>query len=166
VAPSWPRSQLEQAIGEATLRGLVSLKALRTAATKAGRSGAALRSIIDRLTFRVTQSELEREFLRLLASAGLPLPETQKRFGESRVDFWWPELGLVVETDGGRFHATAAQQTADRKRDQAHVRAGRAPLRITHAQVFFEAAGTTALLADVFTACQCRLASRSTKLAA
>jgi hypothetical protein len=87
-----------------------------------------LRSVIDRLTFRVTQSELEREFR--------------------------------------RFHATAAQQTADRKRDQEHLHAGRAPLRITHAQVFFEAAGTTALLADVFTACQCRLASRSTKLAA
>jgi very-short-patch-repair endonuclease len=166
TAPTWPRPQLEQAIGEATLRRLTTLKPLRTAATKAGRSGAALRSVIDRLTFRVTQSELERAFLRLLANAGLPLPETQRRFDRTRVDFYWPEIGLVVETDGGRFHATAAQQTADRKRDQAHIRAGRTPLRITHAQVFFEAAETTTLLADVFTACQCRLASRSTKRAA
>lgn len=157
---------IEQAIGEADLRGLVSLKALRTAATKAGKSGASLRRVIERATFRVTQSELERAFLRLVADAGLPLPDTQQRFGDNRVDFYWPAVGLVVETDGGRFHATAIQQTRDRKRDQAHIRAGRTSLRITHAQVFFEPAETTALLVDVFTACECRLASRSSKRAA
>jgi very-short-patch-repair endonuclease len=112
------------------------------------------------------QSELERAFLRLVANATLPLPETQTRFGKSRVDFFWPTVGLVVETDGGRFHATAMQQTAGRERDQAHVRAGRTPLRITHAQVFFEAAETTALLADVFTACECRRESQSRRRAA
>lgn len=166
VAGTWPQSQLEQAIGEADLRRLVGLRALRTAAAKAGRSGAPLRSVIERLTFRVTQSELEREFLRLMARAGLPLPETQQRFGRTRVDFYWPELGLVVETDGARFHANAIQQTEDRRRDQAHIRAGRTPLRITHWQVFREPAETAALLADVFTACQCRRRSASTKRAA
>jgi very-short-patch-repair endonuclease len=159
-------SDIEQAIGEAILKRLVSLKALRTAASKAGRSGAALRSVIDRVTFRVTQSELERAFLRLLGKAKLPFPETQQRFGTTRVDFYWPNLGLVVETDGGRFHASPFQQTQDRKRDQAHIRAGRTPLRITHWQVFHEAAETIALLVDVFTACQCRPGSRSSKRAA
>lgn len=157
---------IEQAIGEAVLKGLVNLKALRTAAAKAGRPGAPLRRVIDRATFRVTQSELERAFLKLVARAGLPLPETQTRFGKSRVDFYWPAIGLVVEADGGRFHASAAQQAEDRRRDQEHIRAGRTPLRLTHAQVFFEPAETTALLADVLTACECRLASGSTKRAA
>jgi very-short-patch-repair endonuclease len=166
VAHGWPQPKLEQAIGEADLKRIVSLGALRTGATKAGRSGAALRSVIDRATFRVTQSELEREFLRLVAKARLPLPDTQRRFGTTRVDFYWPEIGLVVETDGGRFHANAIQQTADRKRDQAHLRAGRTPLRLTHGQVFFDKAETTALLVDVFTGCQCRRRSRSTKRAA
>ena len=166
VARIWPQPRLEQAIGEAVLRRHVGLKALRTAAAKAGRPGAALRRVIDHATFRVTQSELEREFLRLIRRAGLPLPQTQHRFGRIRVDFWWPDLGLVVEVDGPAFHRTAVQQTEDRRRDHEHIRAGRMPLRLTHWQVFHEAAETTTLLADVFTARQCRRASRSTKLAA
>src|SRR4051794_23800145 len=158
--------QLEQIIGEATLRRLVTLRSLRTAATKAGRSGAPLRAVIAKATFRVTQSELERAFLRLVAHAGLPLPESQKRFGKTRVDFYWPEIGLVVETDGSRFHASARQQGEDRRRDQAHIRAGRTPLRVTHWQVFHEAVATLTLLVDVFTACQCRPGSRSNMRAA
>src|SRR4051794_7054258 len=68
-----PHPQLEQAIGEATLHRLTSLRALRTAATEAGKSGASLRHVIERTTFRVTQSELERQFLRLVTKAGLAL---------------------------------------------------------------------------------------------
>ncbi|HEX4719809.1 MAG TPA: type IV toxin-antitoxin system AbiEi family antitoxin domain-containing protein [Thermoleophilaceae bacterium] len=149
VAGEWPASRLEQAIGEADLRRLVGLRALRTAATKAGKSGAPLRAVIDRATFRVTQSELEREFLRLVRRAAVPTPETQYRLDGMRVDFYWPEIGLVLEADGGSFHRTAAQQTKDRQRDQTHIRAGRTPLRVTHAQVFKDAAETTALLVAV-----------------
>jgi hypothetical protein len=54
----------------------------------------------------------------------------------------------------------------DRRRDQEHLRAGRAPLRVTHGQVFFEPATTAALLADVFTDCRCRRGSASSKRAA
>jgi predicted transcriptional regulator of viral defense system len=166
VAAKWERSRLEQAIGEADLRRIVTLRALRTAATRAGKSGAPLRVVIERATFRVTQSELEREFLRVVKRAGLPLPDTQARFGRTRVDFYWPEIGLVVEADGGDFHRTAIQQTEDRKRDQAHLRAGRTPMRVTHAQAFKEAAETATLLVDVFTDCECRRRSRDSKRAA
>jgi very-short-patch-repair endonuclease len=166
VAPEWDRRELEQAIGEADLRRICSLKALRTSASNAGRAGAPLRAVIEPLTFRVTQSELERAFLRLVAKAGLPLPDTQARFGNTRVDFWWSDAGLVVETDGAQFHANAIQQTEDRKRDHAHIRAGRIPLRVTHWQVFKEPAETTALLADVFTSCRWRRESESTRRAA
>jgi very-short-patch-repair endonuclease len=55
-----------------------------------------------------------------------------------RVDFYWPDLGLVVETDGLRYHRTPAQQATDRLRDQAHTAAGLTPLRFTHAQVRHE----------------------------
>jgi very-short-patch-repair endonuclease len=55
-----------------------------------------------------------------------------------RVDFYWPELGLLVETDGLRYHRTPAQQARDRLRDQAHVAAGLTPLRFSHAQVRYE----------------------------
>ena len=36
---------------------------------------------------------------------------------------------LVVETDGLRYHRTPAQQSRDRRRDQAHTAAGLTPLR-------------------------------------
>ena len=55
-----------------------------------------------------------------------------------KVDFHWPELGLVVETDGLRYHRTAAQQSRDRIRDQTHTAAGLTTLRFTHAQVRFQ----------------------------
>ncbi len=44
-------------------------------------------------------------------------------------------IGLVVETDGLRYHRTPAQQARDRVRDQAHAASGLTPLRFTHAQV-------------------------------
>jgi very-short-patch-repair endonuclease len=68
---------------------------------------------------------------------------------EFRVDFYWPELGLVVETDGLRYHRTPAQQARDRERDQAHLAAGRTPLRFTHAQVRFEPDRVRATLGSV-----------------
>jgi very-short-patch-repair endonuclease len=57
-----------------------------------------------------------------------------------KTDFFWPELGLVVETDGLRYHRTAAQQARDRRRDQAYARSGLTYLRFTHAQVRHQSA--------------------------
>jgi very-short-patch-repair endonuclease len=54
------------------------------------------------------------------------------------VDFFWPDLGLVVETDGLRYHRTPAEQARDRLRDQAHTAAGLTNLRFTHEQVRYE----------------------------
>jgi very-short-patch-repair endonuclease len=69
---------------------------------------------------------------------GLPLPETGLMLNGFEVDFFWPDLGLVIETDGLRYHRTPAQQARDRLRDQAHTAAGLTPLRFTHAQIRFE----------------------------
>ena len=66
-----------------------------------------------------------------------------------RVDFYWPELGLVVETDGLRYHRTPAQQAKDRRRDQAHVAAGLTALRFTHEQVVRESEYVEETLAAV-----------------
>ena len=69
---------------------------------------------------------------------GLPLPQTGSYVNGYKVDFYWPDLGLVVETDGLRYHRTPTQQARDRQRDQAHAAAGLTTLRFTHAQVRFE----------------------------
>ena len=51
------------------------------------------------------------------------------------MDFLWEELGLVVETDGLRYHRTPFQQRRDLERDQAHRARGLVPVRFTHWQV-------------------------------
>ena len=66
-----------------------------------------------------------------------------------KTDFHWPDLGLVVETDGLRYHRTPAQQARDRVRDQAHAAAGLTPLRFTHEQVRFDPDYVRATLAAV-----------------
>jgi very-short-patch-repair endonuclease len=45
---------------------------------------------------------LERRFLAIVRHAGLPAPETQQIVNGFRVDFFWPEVELVAETDGLR----------------------------------------------------------------
>jgi very-short-patch-repair endonuclease len=65
------------------------------------------------------------------------------------VDFYWPGLGLVVETDGLRYHRTPAEQARDRLRDQTHAAAGLTPLRFTHAQIRYEPEHVSTVLASV-----------------
>jgi very-short-patch-repair endonuclease len=97
-----------------------------------------LRQILDRRTFTLTESQLERKFLPLARRAGLPAPQTGTYVNGFKVDFFWPDLGLIVETDGLRYHRTPAQQARDRVRDQEHTAAGLTSLRFTRAQVAFE----------------------------
>lgn len=134
-------NQLERAINEADKLDLTDPDALRAALDRySGRPGvAALRRILDRQSFRLTDSELERRFLAIVRRTHLPPPDTGTRLNGFKVDFHWPDLGLVVETDGLRYHRTIAQQMRDRLRDQAHTAAGLATLRFTHFQVRHEA---------------------------
>jgi very-short-patch-repair endonuclease/predicted transcriptional regulator of viral defense system len=151
LAPRLGRGELERAISEADKLDLVDPEALRAAvAATAPRPGVRiLRELLDRRSFRLTDSELERRFLELARAAGLPPPDTGARLNGYDVDFHWPELGLVVETDGLRYHRTPAQQARDRERDQVHAAAGLTPLRFTHAQVVHEPDRVRATLAAV-----------------
>lgn len=151
LARTLRRDDLEAAINTADKYDLTDPEQLReTLESYAGRPGVAvLRTILDRRTFLLTDSQLERRFLPIARRAGLPLPRTGQRVNGFRVDFYWPDLGLVVETDGLRYHRTPAQQGRDRLRDQAHVAAGLTALRFTHAQVRYEPAYVQSTLAAV-----------------
>lgn len=131
---------LRRAVDQADILGLISVPELRAGLEdEPSRPGVArLRDLLDREGLTVTESELERRFLALVARSGLSTPVTQARVNGFRVDFHWPQLGLVVETDGLRYHRTPAQQSRDRVRDQTHQTAGLTPLRFTHAQVTHE----------------------------
>ena len=142
---------LEAAINEADKLGLIDPEALRAVAERRrGCAGTrAIKAVLDRRTFALTDSELERRFLRLVRRARLPQPLTRQRVNGFRVDFVWPELRLIVETDGLRYHRTPTQQSRDRVRDQAHAVAGFTALRFTHAQVRFEPEHVIATLRSV-----------------
>jgi very-short-patch-repair endonuclease len=135
-----PAYALEAAINEADKLELVDPAGLRaTVAQRKGQRGVgALREILDRGEFVLTDSELERRFLPIAKRAGLGRPLTQAPVNGFRVDFYWPDLDLVVETDGLRYHRTTSEQTRDRVRDQAHIAAGLIPLRFTHWQVRYD----------------------------
>jgi len=151
LAQTVRRDQLEAAINAADKHDLADPETLRaTIAGYAHRPGVkALRAVLDRRTFTLTDSQLERRFLPIVRGAGLPLPLTGQRLNGFKVDFYWPRLGLVVETDGLRYHRTPAQQTRDRLRDQAHAKAGLTPLRFTHAQVRYDPGYVRATLAAI-----------------
>lgn len=144
------RRQIERAINEADKYDLVHPPELRKALdARVGEPGVArLSQILDRRTFRLTKEELERRFLPLARKAGLPTPLTGQWVNEFEVDFYWPDLGLVVETDGLRYHRTPAEQARDRLRDQAHTAAGLTQLRFTHEQVRYEPDYVRSILAQ------------------
>jgi very-short-patch-repair endonuclease len=142
LAATSGRDQIERLVNEADRLDLVDPEVLSAAlsAYRGQRGVARLRAVVDPGgAFRRTRSGLERRFLRLVERAGLPMPLTRKWLNGFEVDFYWPDLGLVVETDGLRYHRTAARQAKDRRRDQAHTVAGLTQLRFTEAQVEFEA---------------------------
>jgi very-short-patch-repair endonuclease len=140
IANGLSRDELEGAINTADKLGLTNPEQLRDALDlHPGWTGVPkLRDTLDRRTYVMTDTELERRFLPIARRAGLPLPLTQVYVNGFRVDFYWPGLGLVVETDGLTYHRTPAQQAEDRVRDQTHIAAGLTALRFTRAQVRYE----------------------------
>src|SRR5206468_2837813 len=83
-----------------------------------------------------TATQLEDRFRKLVERAGLPQPERQRQLGDAeapagRVDFVWPDSGLVVEVDGRRWHTAKLDMDADRRRDQRLVAGGYRVIRVT-----------------------------------
>jgi very-short-patch-repair endonuclease len=129
--------RLERAVNEADKLDLVDPETLRRALDGyVGVPGVrTLRTMLDRHTFRLSDSDLEILFRPLALAAGFPLPQTKVWVLGHEVDFWFPDHGLVVETDGLRYHRTPAQQARMAKRDQKHTAAGLRVLRFTHWQI-------------------------------
>lgn len=121
--------ELEAAINETDKLDLIDPEALRARLDRMPRRPGVgtLRRLLDRTTLLLTDSELERRFVPIAVRAGLPTPATGIWLHGFKVDFYWPDLGLVVETDGLRYHRTPTQQARDRRRDQALTAAGLTP---------------------------------------
>jgi very-short-patch-repair endonuclease len=81
------------------------------------------------------ESVLELRFLGFCADQRLPRPRTQVPLGPWRADFLFAEHGLVVETDGARFHGTTAKRVRDQRKTTALEEMGLRVLRVTWADI-------------------------------
>jgi very-short-patch-repair endonuclease len=84
----------------------------------------------------VPESKLERLFMEFAETYHLPpfkrqinLPGRDQRPG--RVDFFWPDVRLIVEVDGRRWHARFEDFERDHKRDLHFLALGYPTARIT-----------------------------------
>jgi hypothetical protein len=64
-----------------------------------------------------TRSDLELLFLALCDDHGLPRPLVNRRVHGHRVDFFWPEQRLAVETDSWEYHRGSVSFEDDHERD-------------------------------------------------
>jgi very-short-patch-repair endonuclease len=140
--------RVERTVNEADKLDLIDPEALREELEAySGQPGApALRRVLDRHSFRLSDSDLEIFFRPIAARAGLPSFLTKQIVNGWEVDFYWPDLGLVVETDGLRYHRTPSTQTRDARRSRSHALAGMTPLRFTHYEIKHEPARVRAEL--------------------
>jgi very-short-patch-repair endonuclease len=88
--------------------------------------------------------------LRLLRAAGLPTPLTNHRVAGFDADFFWPEVGLIVEVDGGDFHRPRPAFERDHRRDIVHTDAGHEVLRVSGQQLDQEPLYIAAVIARAY----------------
>jgi very-short-patch-repair endonuclease len=151
VATEISEMRLERCVNQADVLDLVDPETLRRELDgHGGELGVKkLATLLDRHTFRLSDSDLEVLFRALVLAAGLPLPLTKHWLLGFETDFFFPDLDLIVETDGLRYHRTPSQQARAAKRDQQHVAAGYKVLRFTHWQIAHAANEVTGVLRAV-----------------
>lgn len=131
LAPSLNEADLEVVLVAAESKRLLSRGRLaELVAEREGRPGVGkLRSLLA-LRPAIVNSALELKMLPIVRGAGLERPlvnhpiDVPGREQPLVVDFAWPELRMVVEADGQRFHGDWERAAADRERDQLLALAG------------------------------------------
>jgi very-short-patch-repair endonuclease len=112
---------LTAAVNEAEVQRRFDLMAIeQTLSRVAGRTGRhRLRRVLARYTEPpgYTTTEAERLLLRLCKHHGLPTPQRIAVAGYE-LDFYWPDVRLAIEVDGGAFHRTRRAFHEDRRRDR------------------------------------------------
>jgi very-short-patch-repair endonuclease len=144
-----PGAVAEEALARARALGLVTDWDLEGALKRAPlRSGVRnLRRLLrEPIGQAVTFSRFERDLIRLLGRAGLPLPRFNVLVAGHRVDAAWDEHKLVLECDGWEFHRDRRSFESDRRRDQDQLAAGYGTVRITWRHLHEEPARIIELL--------------------
>jgi very-short-patch-repair endonuclease len=134
IAATGTARELADAIDEGLARRLFTPRELQEVLdrNRPCRGAARLAAILgDETATATSRSRTEKRLLRLLRDAGLPLPETNVKFGRFELDFFWRRERLAVELDSYRFHRGPAVFSRDREKDLALRDAGIDGLRFT-----------------------------------
>jgi hypothetical protein len=88
------------------------------------------------------KSGLERSIAAAIAKdPEIPPPTRGYMHSVRELDFWWPELALNAEADGGPYHKTPADIERDKRNDTKLATLGIQVIRITDIQWELDAAG-------------------------
>jgi very-short-patch-repair endonuclease len=112
--------------------------AARLPASGRGRSGLSnARRVLGRYVSApgLIRTGLEQRFWQICAEHGPPLPRTNVFIAGYEVDFFWDELMLIVEIDGGPWHSTVVDRDKDARRDAVHRALGFEVARISDRQM-------------------------------
>jgi very-short-patch-repair endonuclease len=146
LAGTIPGHRLERALAQAERLRIYDHRAITDViARTSGHRGGTILARATALEPRLTRSELEALFQRLVRKAGLPEPLSNHDIevpdhGREEVDFYWPAHRLVVETDGWETHGTRSAFQSDRRKDAALTAAGYKVMRFTYDDVTLEGA--------------------------
>ena len=102
--------------------------------------------LADDTTMAISRSHAEKALLRLIREAGLPIPETNVKFGRFEADFVWREQRLIVELDSATYHSGPGVFQRDREKDLVFRAAGFDVMRPTRAHVIHQAPRVLVLL--------------------
>ncbi len=98
----------------------------------------------------VTRTGLEDAFLTLSRRARMPRvfgnEELWSGVEYEEVDFYYPTLGLIVEVDGGRYHASRWRRRRDAAKDARFRAMGRTVWRVPELAITLDATGVLAQL--------------------
>lgn len=148
VGIPWGEGLAERCLSEAVRLGLTTdqqVAAVLHRVARRGRNGVGPMRIVlaNRLGWsNLTESQLEDEFVRIMRTAGIDLPTPQvnisKRGGRwiARVDFVYPDIKLIIELDGERYHSDRNSFRKDRRQQNDLVLEGYRVLRFTAWDVF------------------------------
>jgi very-short-patch-repair endonuclease len=147
-AATMPFEDVRYVLAEADFHRHIDLGAVRQAAGRGKPGSGALRSALEVHWPELarTDSPLERAFLFLVESAGLPRPRVNLRICGLKVDCYWPRYKLAVELDGGKGHNTERQVRRDHGRDLRLRQEGITVRRYADEQVYHQG---EAVLADL-----------------
>jgi very-short-patch-repair endonuclease len=138
LAATIPCHRLDRAVERSEQLGLFDLLAIDSLLARitghrgAGRLRSALRAYRDPA---FTRSSLERQFLDLVRSAGLPTPSANMFIAGFEIDMYWPLERFAVELDGYEHHRNRVAFERDRLRQEELKLAGIEMIRVTAARI-------------------------------